>query len=492
MNYEIQISKRGKTIVEIENFSLPEDKIVLLFGESGIGKSILTRAVYGLLDPNTLDITINGHTYHEYLKNSIAQKKQEHGFFVFQEPSSHLNPLLLLKEQLNEGALAPATNEAEVLKQLWNTENQEPIQELLDIFPRPYRPSGGEKQRMLLTMAFKKLSTLQNGQDGELFVFDEPTGSLDNNFRNIFLKMLFDAYRKTPFSGLIITHDYSIITEIYQQHPDLKSDIAFKELTRQQKLQMTDFEPAAYLSWLRTAAADTPSSSASTNSLLRIESGYRVFDKTMRISKSNSETVCPLTLHGGEIVYVKAASGVGKTTLAKIAMGLTRAQKVQLMLSDISITEKTPETLWRKQIWGRQAGMVFQHADEALNLNATVSDVFNGLPKELRLSDSQLKAQLEEWFQMSVTDAFWDKPVKLLSGGQKQRLNLLRTFCLDTPLLILDEPLNGLDFKSIQRIIVAMQQATARGKGILLISHNEEIFDTLIPSENVYNLTISE
>jgi ABC-type multidrug transport system ATPase subunit len=85
-----------------------------------------------------------------------------------------------------------------------------------------------------------------------------------------------------------------------------------------------------------------------------------------------------------------------------------------------------------------------------------------------------------------VDYAFLNRPIKFLSGGQKQRLNLLRTLSLDTELLILDEPLNGLDFLSLKKVIDLLLTKQEEGKGILLISHNEEIFDSLGTADCVY------
>jgi ABC-2 type transport system ATP-binding protein len=78
--------------------------------------------------------------------------------------------------------------------------------------------------------------------------------------------------------------------------------------------------------------------------------------------------------------------------------------------------------------------------------------------------------------------------VKYLSGGQKQKMNLLRCLVLDTDVLVLDEPFNGLDFKSIVNILSILQEKQKEGKGILIISHNEEIFDAIISPEYVYFL----
>jgi ABC-2 type transport system ATP-binding protein len=57
------------------------------------------------------------------------------------------------------------------------------------------------------------------------------------------------------------------------------------------------------------------------------------------------------------------------------------------------------------------------------------------------------------------------------------------------PLIILDEPLNGLDFDSARKIIAMLDQMRKQGSALLLISHNEEIFDALVEKECVYYLT---
>jgi ABC-type multidrug transport system ATPase subunit len=60
---------------------------------------------------------------------------------------------------------------------------------------------------------------------------------------------------------------------------------------------------------------------------------------------------------------------------------------------------------------------------------------------------------------------------------------------LNTDILILDEPFNGLDFRSIVKVLAILKERQKAGKGILLISHNEEIFDTVVNPEQVYYIT---
>jgi hypothetical protein len=62
-------------------------------------------------------------------------------FLFFRNHPSHLNPLLTIREQLNEGSLKDA-GDAEILRYLWQTSGDESVQKLIDLYPKPYRPSG--------------------------------------------------------------------------------------------------------------------------------------------------------------------------------------------------------------------------------------------------------------------------------------------------------------------------------------------------------------
>jgi ABC-type glutathione transport system ATPase component len=494
--YQIHISSQGKLLVEADRFDIPRHQITFLFGESGIGKSIISKAIYGLLDPQELDVVVNGIPYEAYLKTRQVVDMQADGFFVFQEPSSHLNPLMKLQDQLREGTLAQARTEPDILNQLWETTRGTGIKELLRVYPQPHRPSGGEKQRFLLAMAFKKIELYiihASPSEQTMFVFDEPTGSLDNETRNLFLAFLFNQFRRRPFTTLLITHDYSMISEVFKFHTDLVDSIVFKELTlKKNRLQLNEFSPESYLKWIKKNQA-SPSSHKARKSrrspkdiLLRLESGISVFGRRLILSRyARSKNASPLIIRRHQIVYLNAPSGVGKTTLAKLIMGLMRGQNFDMHLGEIRLTDATPTQFWQ-QLWGRKMGMVFQHADEALNLNARVKDIFAGLPYPEHITSDYVHRKLEEHFPLEVDYSFLNRPIKYLSGGQKQRLNLLRTLSLDTELLILDEPLNGLDFVSIKKMIDLLLTKQEEGKGILLISHNEEIFDSLGTADRVY------
>jgi ABC-type dipeptide/oligopeptide/nickel transport system ATPase subunit len=397
-----------------------------------------------------------------------------------------------LDQQLNEGSILDTSSNREILVELFPAFSESERGQLLSVFPKPYRPSGGEKQRILIAMAFKKISLLpkQSGNESALFIFDEPTGNLDNEYRNIFLKMLLNAQKELKFTALLITHDYSMITEISNQYSKMLPQIDFKEVHMEGKnLKLDSFSPDSYLSWLDSVKPKQADQKRSKQPLLSLHSEIHVFNRRFSIaSDPKHKNLCPLEIYPGEAVYLKAESGAGKTTVAKIIMGLQPCHYFKCTIGDVKIDQQTPEDKWEKNIWAKRMSMVFQHADEALNLNGKVKDIFRGLPLAQRNDRDFLIDKLKIVFEDGVDQTFLDQPVAYLSGGQKQRLNLIRALILDTDILILDEPLNGLDFMSLQRVMSILQDRQKQDKSYLLISHNEEIIDRFVPSNRVYYL----
>jgi len=491
--HSIQVLSGSRPVVTTSNFEVIPDQITFLFGESGIGKSMLSKAVYGLLDPDELDVTIDGRAYADYLNDPETREIRKNSFFVFQEPSSHLNSLMKIDAQLNEGSLSQSKSQQEIMSRLWQNSDEKATQQILRIFPKPYRPSGGEKQRILLAMAFKKIDVFLNSATGNgksFFVFDEPTGSLDNTYRNLFLQLLFECFVRKPMTILIITHDYSIISELYAKYRSLLPRIHFKELRRSNgaAVEVVDFSADEYLSWLSGSRRGSVAS-GSDKPVLDMDGRFKVFGRNLCLYQDSQHTrPVRCVIRKGEMVYVKAPSGVGKTTLAKVIMGLYQSQKCDINLGGTKLTERTSQKTWAKKIWGKKAGMVFQHADEALDLQATVKGTFDGLPIDSKTGRRDLQEILRELFEPPLTDAFLAKKVGMLSGGQKQRLNLLRTLSLGTDLIILDEPLNGLDFVSVKKVLSLLEQKREQGSALLMISHNEEIFDHFVDARHVYYL----
>ncbi|RMH63503.1 MAG: ATP-binding cassette domain-containing protein [Calditrichaeota bacterium] len=488
---KVAIHSAGRCLARIDDFGFRSGAVTFLLGESGIGKSLLCKILYGLPQPGGLNIDVNDRPYMRYISHARRNSALRGGFFVFQEPSGHFNPMRTVGVQLKEGDLKRVTESErkQVLHSLWPDEEGHG-QSLLSVYPKPYRPSGGEKQRLLLAMAFEKLELyLRNdAQRDALFIFDEPSGNLDNAARDIFLERLMAYHQRKPFTAVIVTHDYTVIPFMEEKYAG--ADIDWLELQRSGALscerRLAPFPPYRFARWLEglspvQCTLDHAGMEAAVLNDVRLRGGALCF-----YDAQGKETALRLTR--GALTYLKAPSGVGKTTVAKILMGLLTPDKGSVTLLNKNIPERGRGRFYREHIWGKVATMVFQHADEALDLELTVEETFRALSKKGTVHKEKLLRRLGEWYGGERVGDLMHQKVKYLSGGQKQRLNLLRAFVLNTDILILDEPLNGLDLEAAALVIRKIQDRQREGKAILIISHNEAIMEAIVSPGHTYHL----
>jgi ABC-type dipeptide/oligopeptide/nickel transport system ATPase component len=105
MLFKIEIKIINGAEFSINEFRLRNNKINFLFGESGIGKTLICKALLGLLSEEEYIVSIDNEPYSDYLKLPGVKDMLSKSFYAFQEPSRHLSPVLTIGEQLSEGSL---------------------------------------------------------------------------------------------------------------------------------------------------------------------------------------------------------------------------------------------------------------------------------------------------------------------------------------------------------------------------------------------------
>lgn len=167
-----------------------------------------------------------------------------------------------------------------------------------------------------------------------------------------------------------------------------------------------------------------------------------------------------LALPAGSVTALSGPSGRGKTTLARLILGLEQADAGTITVESAK-GEKAAEA---------EAAVLFQEDRLLPWLNVYDNMAFsriNDAGKELDKEVRETAAALE------LTGALNLMPSQL-SGGMKHRAALGRTFLAEANLLILDEPFRGLDEELKNRIVERLWKKTTEGKTVLLISHNAE------------------
>ena len=185
--------------------------------------------------------------------------------------------------------------------------------------------------------------------------------------------------------------------------------------------------------------------------------------------KRGGVTAVDLELPAGSITALAGGSGAGKTTLARLLVGLSRPESGQITVNGVDLADLSPAA-WRARLtWVPQKPFFFSGTmRENLVLGCPVA------------TEEEIAAALAD---AGATEFIDRLPLRLdtllgdrgagLSGGEKRRLALARAFLRQATLVVLDEPTAGLDAANEQLVGNAVRRL-ALGRTVLVISHREE------------------
>lgn len=181
--------------------------------------------------------------------------------------------------------------------------------------------------------------------------------------------------------------------------------------------------------------------------------------KIDKLSKKYNENkvfdALDLEFEGGKITCIMGESGIGKTTLLKILMGLEK--KDGGVISGIDETSKF--------------STVFQEDRLCEHLTA-FGNVLMVCSKNI------LKDSIKEQLKQVLPEEAVLKKVSLLSGGMRQRVAIVRAMIVDSDIVFMDEPFKGLD-EETKKAVIAYIKASQRGRTMLIITHNSDEADLL-------------
>ncbi len=162
-------------------------------------------------------------------------------------------------------------------------------------------------------------------------------------------------------------------------------------------------------------------------------------------------------------------NGAGKTTLLKTLLGLVKPIKGRVTVLGHDVLKN-----WRKV--RRLTGYVPQRERIDSSIPILVRDiVLMGRIPQVNPGFRLIKEDLEkakEALKKVDLEEYWDKPFSHLSGGQQQRVLIARALAAEPNLLLLDEPLSGVDATSQEIILKTLKEAVKRGVGVIMVTHD--------------------
>ena len=185
-----------------------------------------------------------------------------------------------------------------------------------------------------------------------------------------------------------------------------------------------------------------------------------------------------LTIPAGKIIGIFGASGIGKSTLAKILCGAVRPDGGEVYLGGkLLVSGKTPYDRRR----GLAIQMVYQQPYAALDPSQKIGAGLRELIAYHRLAANRTEAGKmvqEILLQMQLSPEILAHLPRQLSGGEAQRASLARCLLMQPELLILDEATSMLDVSTQANLLALVKaQILPRGGAVLLISHDRALTD---------------
>jgi oligopeptide/dipeptide ABC transporter ATP-binding protein len=191
------------------SFAIRRGETLALVGESGCGKTTVSRCILRALQPTSgaIEFTVDGHTSDlAQLKRRELRPLRRHMQMVFQDPYSSLNPRMVVGDIIGEPLLINGmSNAAERRRRV--AELMEMVQlpaAYLNRFPHAF--SGGQRQRIGIARAL--------ALNPEMIVADEPVSALDVSVQAQILNLMLDLQDRLHLTYLFVAHDLSVVKHV--------------------------------------------------------------------------------------------------------------------------------------------------------------------------------------------------------------------------------------------------------------------------------------
>ncbi|MEE3025549.1 MAG: ABC transporter ATP-binding protein [Pseudomonadota bacterium] len=454
-------------IINDVSLDLKRGEVLGLIGESGAGKSTLGLAAMGFTRDGCEivggSVTFDGIDLVNATPETRRRLLGKRIAYVAQSAAASFNPAHKI---INQHAEAPlfhglsSRNDAETdaidLYRRLRLPNPDEIG-----FRYPHQVSGGQLQRAMTAMAMSCRP--------DLIIFDEPTTALDVTTQIEVLVAIREIVEQFQTAAIYITHDLAVVAQMADRVKVLLRGDEVEEADTRTMLDAPreDYTKSlwAVRSFQRPQKPAVASGATPVVSLRNVTAAY-----------GDGEPVVhnvSFDIHEGRTVAVVGESGSGKSTTARCITGLLPPRQGEIAFDDVVLPadyrKRSVEQL-------RQAQMIYQMADTALNPRKKVGEII-GRPVEfyLGLKGAEKHRRVEKLLEQIELEPseFIDRLPSELSGGQKQRIGIARALAAEPKFIICDEVTSALDQLVAEGILKLLTNLQDEMKlSYMLITHD--------------------
>ena len=181
-----------------------------------------------------------------------------------------------------------------------------------------------------------------------------------------------------------------------------------------------------------------------------------------------------LQIDRGESVVLMGVNGSGKSTFLKIINGILFPDSGVYRFDGQEITQKKmQDSRFAKQLH-QKIGFIFQNADTQLFCSDVSEEIAFG-PRQMGLSEEEVDQRVRDCADLLAVSDFLHRPPYHLSGGEKRKVAIACVLAMNPEVLILDEPMNGLDPRSQRWLVDFLMKMNKAGKTLITSTHNLEL-----------------
>lgn len=505
------------------NLDLIKGQVLALVGESGSGKSVTAMGALGLLSANAL---VSGsavldccHQNQELVgaaREILDQVRGEHVGVIFQEPTTALDPLFTIGDQIAEAIAihgegkrkrttlrqrrAVRTQVLNALSRAGLGGDQRETERIADSYP--HQLSGGQLQRACIALA--------TANNPSVLIADEPTTALDVTVQAEILDLL----RQLASEGvavLLITHDMGVVADVADtvavmrhgriiERGDVRTIFASPshDYTRQllaavprlNSLRGGVGSGAGAGVGVAAVSGDGLAKVAAVNSDDAASKGdgvaFRVGDSAQPLVHIENLDVVyrngrrqvhavrgvSFDIARGQVLGLVGESGSGKSTIAGTLTGLVPIHSGSVQVDGLEVAGASGRKLRGVR---SQTGIVFQNPASSLNPRRSVgASIGQPLQLHTNLTNAQRHQRVNELLEaVRLPASMAQRYPHEMSGGQRQRVAIARALALQPQLLIADEPTSALDV-SVQAVVLELLASLQHELGFacLFVSHD--------------------
>ena len=507
------------------NLDLIKGQVLALVGESGSGKSVTAMGALGLLSANALvsgsavlDCCRQNQELVGAAREILDQTRGEHVGVIFQEPTTALDPLFTIGDQIAEaiaihgegkGKRTTARQRRAVRTQVLNAlsraglgGDQRETERIADSYP--HQLSGGQLQRACIALA--------TANNPSVLIADEPTTALDVTVQAEILDLL----RQLASEGvavLLITHDMGVVADVadavaVMRHGRIieRGDVhtIFASPSHDYTRQLLAAVPR--LNSLRGGAGSGADTSAGVGGAAVSGAGlakvaavnsddaaskgdgvaFRVGDSAQPLVHIENLDVVyrngrrqvhavrgvSFDIARGQVLGLVGESGSGKSTIAGTLTGLVPIHSGSVQVDGLEVAGASGRKLRGVR---SQTGIVFQNPASSLNPRRSVgASIGQPLQLHTNLTNAQRRQRVNELLEaVRLPASMAQRYPHEMSGGQRQRVAIARALALQPQLLIADEPTSALDV-SVQAVVLELLASLQHELGFacLFVSHD--------------------